>query len=386
MPNPSSANARQVNFELGVANTTEIKLSNNWVQNVASVAETEISTNTYDSGSGSVTAPSGAQIAEIYVWGGGGGSSTFGPAGGGGGFVFKRVLVTGGSTSISYSVGAAGAAGTAGGTSTATVSSTTYTATGGGGGSVGGAGAGGTGSGGDINDSGINGGTGFLPSLGGTAGGALYGGGSGGLGIAGSAPGGGGGTDVLNNAYSGAAGRVKIVWKAEPATSYGRLRWGINFPGRSVSPVNDYPNYANSNEITMSSSYLGSDSQDNEAFAECDIIFYSNGVLRYFAQAGSDSSIAEQRNYHKIWLTSGVNTDYTVRVTVDSGALNSGSDQIDTDLGLNTDRFFFVYAYVPGVGQDEENASGNIIIKTGTTEIFRRPYIISSAADIQSGV
>lgn len=168
-------------------------------------------TDTYDSGSSTITTPIGAHSVRIKVWGGGGGGysdflTNFG-GGAGGGFTLKTVAVTGGSTQFTFSVGSAGTSSLDGGTSTVTSSSPSIslTATGGGGWLGSGPYAPGTGSGGDINESGQP----SYSNVGGAAGGAAYGGGSGG--INGETPGGGGGGDE-SNIGGGGSGRVSFTW------------------------------------------------------------------------------------------------------------------------------------------------------------------------------
>ena len=166
-------------------------------------------TDTYDSGSATITAPVGAHSVRIKVWGGGGGGWSdldiiFG-GGAGAGFTLKTVAVTGGSTQFTYSVGAAGVSNVDGGTSTVTSGSPSIslTATGGGSYQASGPFAPGSGSGGDINESGEN----SVGNGGGAAGGIAYGGG----GAGGITPGGGGYGDDggFNN---GGSGRVSFTW------------------------------------------------------------------------------------------------------------------------------------------------------------------------------
>ena len=372
MPNPSSANTRQINDEIGVAaNTTQIQLSNNWVQNVAAVVENIVSTNTYDTGSGSVTAPSDASAAKIYVWGGGGGGYSFSPGrgGGGGGFALKYISVTGGSTSISYNVGAGGAVAGSGGTSNATVGGTVYNATGGAGATLSAAGAGGTGTNGDTNDIGSTGQVGTNPIAGGAAGGTAYGGGFGVAGATGQAPGAGGGTSSGGNVgQAGAAGRVKIEWLKENVTQFANLSWGICFPGRFVDGYSDlsYNNYANSaNADIYDADYVLS---PGVAAACSELSIFANGVYRMTGGANS---------YHRTWLTSGVNSDYTANFAISSGSVTAGSSATNTDLALSSDRAW--YCYVAGAGLLE--ARGNLIIKSSGTELFRRPLVLSAYAE-----
>ena len=137
---------------------------------------------TYTTGSGNFTVPTGVTSVIVEVWGAGGGGGAGGAAGnpgaaggGGGGYTRKTLTVSAGQT-IAYVVGAGGAgnllydnsaAGTTGAPSSATYSGTTYTANGGiGGGSREGtelAGTGGSASNGDENRTG---GTGSIKSSG----------------------------------------------------------------------------------------------------------------------------------------------------------------------------------------------------------------------------
>ena len=139
---------------------------------------------TYTTGSGNFTVPTGVTSVIVEVWGAGGGGGAGGlqtspgaAGGGGGGYTRKTLTVSAGQT-IAYVVGAGGAgnllcensaAGTTGDPSSATYSGTTYTANGGvggesnGGGGTGLAGTGGSASNGDENRTG---GTGSIKSQG----------------------------------------------------------------------------------------------------------------------------------------------------------------------------------------------------------------------------
>lgn len=171
----------------------------------------------YRSGTDTVTAPGGANFCIIKIWGGGGGGGAYndtaaqiGQGGGGGAFVYKQLAVTGGSTTLTYSVGAGGAGGTgdgagsAGGDTTIT-GGATLTAGGGSGGLAfpSGGGTGGSASGGDALSENGNSGTGNI----GSSGGAEFGGG-----LAGYGAGGGGGTNPFQNGAAGENGAVIIEW------------------------------------------------------------------------------------------------------------------------------------------------------------------------------
>lgn len=175
-------------------------------------------TNTYDTGTSvTETAPAGATSVTIELWGGGGGGArdwVSGNASGAasGGYVKHVMAVTGGSTSFTYSVGAAGVGkittngnGTNGGTSS--IVSPSLSAGGGAAGNLTLASTGGAASGGNTTNTAGNG-----SALGLGAGkGAPNGGGD--SGSAGTVPGGGGkSTYITFNGYNGAAGRIKFAY------------------------------------------------------------------------------------------------------------------------------------------------------------------------------
>jgi hypothetical protein len=174
-------------------------------------------TDTYTSGSGTETVPSGARQVIITDDGGGGGGACAASGGGGGGGASRSVLtiaVAGGNT-LSYAVGGGGPGGvcTANGTNGAgsTVSGTVSggavaLAAGGGGGGIGSAaGAGGTATGGTTNTSGSAGaaGSGGTGGAGGTAASGA---------TSGSPPGGGGGGSAIVHAVNGAAGQISFAY------------------------------------------------------------------------------------------------------------------------------------------------------------------------------
>lgn len=209
-----------------------------------------LSVQTFNSGSGTVTAPTNASGVRIRLWGGGGGGGgafgNVGTGGGGGAFVLKELSVTGGSTTINYSVGAKGNGagdiedGFDGGNSTVTAFSVTYTAGGGKGGKSDGSspGEGGIASGGDINE---NGQTTFTQD-GGNAGGIAYGGGFGGVFNLGQTPGGGGAGDEQGG-LDGGSGRIILEWLGKALSPYHRS--------------NFIPNHSANVNIPTSSSNLG---------------------------------------------------------------------------------------------------------------------------------
>ena len=204
-----------------------------------------MTTDTYNSGSGNWTVPSGVTSVQIELWGGGGGGggggtgsgSNDGAGGGGSGGYCKKdsLAVTPGGT-VAYVVGGGGAGSTAENIgingSVSTASGGAYTANGGNGGKDGeniGATSvtGGTASGGDTNTTGGSGGSSRVTNAGGVGGTAPGGGGAGGAGgtvgsngSAGTAPGaGGGGGSKTNTGGAGASGRVVFTYTATVATA-----------------------------------------------------------------------------------------------------------------------------------------------------------------------
>ena len=205
-----------------------------------------MTTDTYNSGSGNWTVPSGVTSVQIEVWGGGGGGGGGGAGsgsngasgGGGGGYCKKNALTVTPGDLIAYVVGAGGVTDPGGGDlatagSQSSVAST-YFANGGAAGDYGDndpsvAASGGTASGGDVN---TTGGASLAVSADndGSAGGNGASGGDGGAGgltatthtgSVGNAPGGGGGggakTDYAGGA--GASGRVVFTYTATVATA-----------------------------------------------------------------------------------------------------------------------------------------------------------------------
>ncbi len=187
-------------------------------------------TNTYISGSGTDTAPSGASNCGLTSWGGGGGGGrsvgTGAGGGAGGGKCASPTIAVAGGNALNYAVGPGGAGRTgSAGTGTAGTASTTSGGTGGftgvahnaGGGPAGTSAAGGaasSASGGTTNTSGGAGTTGIGPvGKGGDSGGGNGVGGANDTGVgagdnvAGSEPGGGGGAGFGDDAKSGAFGR-----------------------------------------------------------------------------------------------------------------------------------------------------------------------------------
>lgn len=232
-----STTGQSINLELGRSATAQSNLNETALRTLAGVPSGAISlsnfygksnftptTVTYNSGSGTETAPTGASNVRIRVYGAGGGGGRYDtgdPRGGGGGaFVESNYSISGGQT-ISYIVGAGGAGagvnnspGIGGGFSRCSSGTKTITQMDAGGGVGGGnlsGGNGGNASGGNSQD--VNGGDGVDYTIGGFGGDCLgTGGGIGGNFSNGSAPGGGGASNVGASGFNGAAGRVEFYY------------------------------------------------------------------------------------------------------------------------------------------------------------------------------
>ena len=184
----------------------------------------------------------------------------------------------------------------------------------------------------------------------------------------------------------GDANTRNLACKSSGTVSFGNCRWGINTPGRSVSHIYpsvgfDEPQY----NITDLLSVDGSDIQSTyDSFSTAQgaaiVRFFSNGVMKVTAF----NSVQGDYDFHRTWLTSGVNSDYTVQFQVTNGALTGGSDSANTDLSLSSNRTFQVAtAVLFGTNGDQSvlnDASGNLIIKSGGTTLISRPTSLFAEA------
>lgn len=385
MPNPSQVSSQNVNSELGVSATTQLSFANAAVQNLTGAPNTYsvITTAVFSSaGSGSNTAPTNATGAFVHVWGGGGGPNEL-RGGGGSGYSRKYVKVVGGSTVISYNVGAGGAAvnggtGGTGGTSNAQISgnSTTWSATGGQGAPRAINALGGSGSGGDINEDSAGGAT---TGTGGQAGGDVSISEGGGLFAGGAAnPYGGGAAPIGVGGGSGADGAVKIVWIDQSDTKMGKMRWGINFPGGSANNEDGTYTYtksynANSNLIIYSKCY----DTTTPVSARAGLEINSNGVLTIATLRGGVWS-----NTSVTWLTSGSAGDYTanlvlISTTADGSSTGGGvlTGSTNTAAALSTTQYWEIFTNAPTTNETIGIVQATLVITntSGGAELIRRP-------------
>ena len=224
-----------------------------------------MATDTFNSGSGNWTVPTGVTSVLIQIWGAGGGGgpgdqgpSEAGGGGGGGGYCERTETVTPGNN-VAYSVGSGGAgraadSGINGGNGGASTCSTfSMTANGGNGGQPGpgNGGSGGTATGGTTNTTGSTGSnhSGSTGGAGGAAANTAGGGGTGGAAQTnGNAAGGGGGGGNRRGSTSGtgAAGRVQFTYTIAGNTYNETMSGGANVNGSAKEAnyvyVTIYPN------------------------------------------------------------------------------------------------------------------------------------------------
>ena len=396
--------AQNVNSELGSSNTTQLSFANTSVINLVGVSEVYnvVTTAVFTSGSGSNTAPSTATGAIVHVWGAGGGGNEL-RGGGGSGYSQKFIKAVGGSTVVSYNVGAGGAGsnggtGGTGGSSNAQISgnSTTWGSTGGQGAPRAVNATGGSGSGGDINEDSAGGATTISGGQAGNAVSILNGGGSFQFGLtsAGNPYGGGGGGGSGSSAGgAGADGAIKIVWITQANTRMGRMRWGMDIPGgrfRSTANFNGiaddstlvkhYSANADLTIIQYNSQIVG---DPTSAASRAGFILHSNGQLDIFY--GTSGGGIPSNNVYRTWLNSGGGAGaYTANLVVSSGTVDTGlSDAMNTNLTLDTTRSWQVFTNQIPEGSTSEDFYGNLIITetSGGAELIRRPIILDAYSE-----
>lgn len=174
-----------------------------------------------------------------------------------------------------------------------------------------------------------------------------------------------------------------LAVKSSGAIKYGDCRWGINFPAREISVFSVDTVYDTDDRLLGEDNATGIFGVDTELYARVGMNFYSNGVFRLFCERDANGYNVGFQHFHRTWLTSGNNTDYTVQLQVSTGSWTSG-DATGTDLAMSTTRQYQLQAYVAGpAGSDLGKAvTGNVIIKSSGTELFRRPYSFGVSAEI----
>lgn len=179
-----------------------------------------------------------------------------------------------------------------------------------------------------------------------------------------------------------------LTTQSSGSVTYGKARWGINFPGGSMvnyrSGLQLYEKqYQINNILQISSSDIVSVYDDFTIVqAAAWIRLYSNGVMRLEANDAGDPGYSE----HITWRTSGTSSEYTAQFNITSGSLSAGSDSTNTDLALSTDRSWYIITqYLQGSGGDNgdiKTADGNLIIKSGGTTLISRPVSLYAEATL----
>lgn len=171
---------------------------------------------------------------------------------------------------------------------------------------------------------------------------------------------------------------VASISNSTNLVNYGKLRWGLNFPGRNVGYVAPtgtnleyYDNYEYIN--LFASSFVGPGAS---ADANVYIQLSSSGVFTLYATAAGGSS-----TFTRTWLTSGVNSDYTANVVVSSGSFNTTSSPTNQNLSLSTTRIWEKGIKVTS-GASIAAVTANLIIRSEGTELIRRKIVIEVTGDV----
>lgn len=417
----------------GIANTFPVTLSSV----IGAFTTGGVSrTDTYDTGSGSSTAPADAVWAEVEVWGGGGGARGYNSSGseygGGGGAYFKIELpVIGGSTSISYAVGAAGvggpsgsapaANGTAGGQSNVTLPQFDKLVASGGRGGASTIGSGWSVGGSNPSQAGIQV-IRTVSTVGGNAntthGGTSPNGGSGGAtsGAAGSAPGGGGapGKTAGVAGGNGAAGRVKITWwyksgvvdnlrsflrEGSYVTNKGAVGYNGIIPSSGTIKLSDFRGVdgigMNANNLLTGTSnvYIYNSDEGFTFIQQPETGFAAaNAVMRISANGwitnGYDSNplYAYERSWMERLLT---NTDSTLSSNFDVlfnkkvGTTPSGNS-VNTWIQCSTEPVWWFYTEQSGAGSDYLSCNGFLAFRrrSDNTELINVACNLTSTSTV----
>lgn len=169
--------------------------------------------------------------------------------------------------------------------------------------------------------------------------------------------------------------------------NYGKLRWGINFPGIQPDPAaggfgfsssNTPYRYANTANLVFERIRVAS---TGSVTANGRITINADGILKYIygaAESGVTTGVTDMVT--RTWLTSGANSDYTANLVITSGSFDAGSSASNTDLVLSTTRTWTKTATRAAPGVDTQICSGVMIIKNDGVEIFRRPWRMAITA------
>lgn len=159
---------------------------------------------------------------------------------------------------------------------------------------------------------------------------------------------------------------------------YGEIRWGINFPGGSLT--NDgYVKTYGGGLANLPNTYFymfAFDTNFGAAGANTSLTIYSNGVMKMEVVADTFGT----QSHHVTWLTSGVNSDYTAQLKVNDAVAIGGVSQLNTDLVLSSTRSWHSGAFSNG-GQASNYANCELIIKDSGGTLITRPIYFQSFAE-----
>lgn len=173
---------------------------------------------------------------------------------------------------------------------------------------------------------------------------------------------------------------VASIYPTSTNFTYGKERWGINFPGGDLQYGSYAPQYdLNGDLILYAFEQLAVYSSSSIVEASATFSLYANGTL----QMSIGQFNSPPYNINRTWLTSGVNSDYYAQMQITSGTLTSGTS--NTDLLLSTSRTWTVTtATLIGSGGDQQSSktvAGNLIIKdTSFNTIITRPITFDALA------
>lgn len=185
-------------------------------------------------------------------------------------------------------------------------------------------------------------------------------------------------TNINNALGAGSTNQVDINYsqvrnlanKPSGQISYGDCRWGINFPGYDNSDYLDGPNCNIQSSIWNESyTYLTAQSMLSLTSSGSYVVSMNYNVGPPISQTTT-------------WLTSGVNSDYTVQMQTSSANFQAGYSALNVDLPLSSSQQWAVQAiFDNGYYYSDIYATGNLIIKdSGGTTLFVRPVYLYAYA------
>lgn len=175
-----------------------------------------------------------------------------------------------------------------------------------------------------------------------------------------------------------------VATKTSGTITYGNTRFGINFPGGSLAAdtlggnPGSYTKTYGGGLFGIANTYLYLNAIDiglGSSAANTILTLYSNGVMKIEVYTQGYGYYP----YHRTWLTSGVNSDYTAQMKV-YDSVSIGGSSVNSDLALSTDRSWYSGA-ISGGGTATNYANCGLIIKSSGATLIERPVYFSTSAD-----